>query len=572
MPEAKVAAGRYRSPVPRQGTVGPLRVVLRDRAARRLTFAFTLFNGAEYATWLALMIYAFDEGGATAAGIVAFVVLVPAGFVDPVAGVLAERRRADTVLAAGYLVQGLALGGAAFAVAVDGPPPAVYALLLLAAFAIGTSRPAQALLTPALARDAEELTALNVVTEWSAQAAIFLAPAVAAGLFALEGPGTVFAVFAVAMVAAAGLVPRCAGRPIRATEALVRGAWSEVADGIRVATGERSVRLVLGLSAAGYVVVGALDIVNVALAIDHFGGTATGAAWLTAALGAGGVIGAALGGLLVGRRLAPALIGGSLLFGGALALLSVAPDLPTACLLLVVAGVGQAVVAIAGHTLLQRCAPTESVGRVFALREGLLSFGLALGSVVAPFLIDGWSIEGAAVIVGAFVPLVVLLRLGPLRRLDEGATIPVVELTLLRRLPIFAFLPAPAVEGLARNARWVDFDAGADLMRQGDPGDRFLAIATGTVDIVCDGALIAQRHEGEGVGETALVRQIPRTATVRARTPVRTLALGAEDFVVAVTGHDGTRQVAEDIADGHLESLGRAEPPPEPAGGAVSPS
>ncbi len=544
-------------------------MVVHDPAARRVTIAFTLFNGAEYATWLALMIYAFAQGGAAAAGLVSFVVLVPAGIVDPVAGVLAERRRADTVLALGYLLQGIALGCAALVVAADGPPAAVYGLFLLATFAIGTSRPAQALLTPALARDPEELTALNVVTEWSAQAAIFVAPAIAAGIFAVEGPATVFGVFAVGMAVAATLVPRCAGRPMRATESLWRGAFAEVAEGVRVATGERSVRLVLVLFAAGFVVIGALDIVNVALAIDHFGGSASGAAWLTAALGAGGVLGAALGGLMVGRRLAPALIGGSLLFGGSIALLAAAPDLGVACLLLMGAGVGQAVVAIAGHTLLQRSAPTQSVGRVFALREGLYSFGLAAGAVVAPLLIDGWSIGGAALVVGAIVPLVVLVRFGALRRLDDRATIPVVELMLLRRLPIFAFLPAPSVEGLARNASWVDFEPGTDLMRQGEPGDRFLAIGSGSVDILCDGRIIAERHENEGVGETALLHSIPRTATVRARTAVRTLALGADDFLVAVTGHDGTLRVAEDIADRHIRSVG---PPPDVAGGAVSPS
>lgn len=533
-------------------------MVVHDPAARRLTIAFTLFNGAEYATWLALMIYAFEQGGAAAAGLVSFVVLVPAGCFDPIAGVLAERRRSDTVLAVGYLVQGVALGCAGLVVAVGGPPAAVYSLLLVATFAVGTSRPAQALLTPALARDPEELTALNVVTEWSAQAAIFVAPALAAGIFAVDGPATVFGVFALGMVAAAALVPRCAGPPMRVSDSLWRGAFAEVADGIRVAAGERSVRLVLILFAAGFVVIGALDIVNVSLAIDHFGGSASGAAWLTAALGAGGVVGAALGGLMVGRRLAPALIGGSLLFGGSIALLAAAPGLGIACLLLMGAGVGQAVVAIAGHTLLQRCAPTESVGRVFALREGLFSFGLATGSVIAPLLIDGWSVEGAVLIVGAFVPVVVLLRFGALRRLDERATIPVVELMLLRRLPIFAFLPAPSVEGLARNARWLDFEPGTDLMRQGDPGDRFLAIGSGTVDILCDGRIIAERHENEGVGETALLHAIPRTATVRARTAVRTLALGADDFLIAVTGHDGTLHVARGIADGHIRSI---EPP-----------
>ncbi|MGZ4796913.1 MAG: cyclic nucleotide-binding domain-containing protein [Acidimicrobiia bacterium] len=525
-----------------------VRVILSDGPARRLAGGYTLFTGAEYGIWLAFTIYAFEQGGTTEAGVAALVLLLPAGLLAPVAGVLAERRRPDLVLRAGYALQGLGLAGAAAAVSADGPAPVVYAFVMVNLIASGSSRPAQALVTPRLVVRPEELTAINVVTEWSAQVAMFAAPALAGLLLTVSGPDLVFAVFGAALLVATVLVPRPEGPAIRSTDALVRGAWAEVAAGIRVAISEPSVRIVLLVSAAGFVTLGTLDVLTVTLALDHLRGTNADAAWLAASLGAGGVLGAGAGSLMVGRRLAPALTCGTLTFGLALALVATSTTLIVACGLILVAGIGQAIVTIAGHSLLQRCAPTESVGRIFALREALYCLGWAAGAGLAPLLVSALGIEGAFVAIGALVPLIVAARFGVLWRLDEEATIPVVELALLRRNHLFATLPAPAAEGLARNATWTDFATGDTLMRQGDPGDRYLAIAAGEFDIVRDGVVVAQGADGDGVGETALLRSVPCTATVLARTPVHALSIGGDDFLVAVTGHPATLERAETLS------------------------
>jgi hypothetical protein len=275
---------------------------------------------------------------------------------------------------------------------------------------------------------------------------------------------------------------------------------------------------------------------------------ASTAAWLTAALGAGGILGGGAGSALVGRRLAPALAVAAIGFGAAVAMVGIVPTAIAAVPLLLVAGVGHAVAEIASNSLLQRCAPSESVGEAFAVRESLFCFGLAAGAIAAPVLIAAIGIEGAFVAVGALVPAVVLCRLLAVWRLDRVATVPVVELSLLRSLHLFRSLPAPALEGLARNARAVSFAPGSDLMVEGELGDRYLALVDGEVEVRRRDAVIAVRTRGDGVGETALLRDVPRTATVRARVPVRALAITKDDFLVAVTGHPATHAIADDLA------------------------
>ncbi len=504
------------------------------------------------------MIYAFEQGGATESGVVALTQLLPAGILAPLAASLADRYQPERVLAWGYRVQAAGLAGAAVTLAFDGPALVVYACVAVMTVAITSTRPAQALVTPRLVRTVNELTALNVVAEWATQGAVFVAPAIAAVLLAVEGPQLVFAVFAASLVVASICVPSPStptsqpAEPAQRRGRVLTGAALEIGAALRTAFGQPAVRLVLVIAAAGFVVMGALDILTVVLAIDRLHGSASTAAWMTAALGAGGILGGATGSMLVGRRLAPTLVVAAIEFGVALSVIGIVPTRGVAFALFFAAGAGQAIAAIAANSLLQRCAPAESVGHAFAARECMFCLGLAAGAVLAPALISAFGLEAAFVTVGALVPVVVLLRIAAVWHLDRAATVPVVELSLLRSLLLFRGLPAPALEGLARNARPIEFADGAELMREGDQGDRYLAIVDGAVEVVRHGTAIAVRHRGDGVGETALLRDVPRTATVRALGPVQALSITKDDFLIAVTGHPATHAVADDLAERHV--------------------
>ena len=535
---------------PESGASSLLRVVLRDPRAVRITAAFTLFIGAEHAVWVALMVYAYERGGATEAGLAALSQLVPAAVFAPAAGVLAERRAPDRILALGYWVQSATLAAAAITLALRGPAVAVYGFTMLMTIAIVTARPAQALVTPCFAQSVDALTALNVVTEWASQVAVFAAPAAAAGLLALGGPELVFACFSVALAASGACIPRL---PITTNRVggIITTPLAEIRAGIRTAVAEPAVRTVLLVGALTFVTIGALDVITIDLAIGRFQGTASTAAWMTATLGAGGIFGATVGSRLIGRRLAPALVMASLVYGLTLGGIGLFPNEGFAFAMLFVAGLGQVVVAISSQSILQRCSPAAAVGRIFALREALYCLGLAVGSILASTLITTLGIKTTLVVVGALLPVCAALNARKMWRLDDAATVPIVELSLLRRLPIFRWLPAPALEGLARNATPVQFEPGTYLLTEGEQGERYFAIASGSAEVLQHGTVISAVTGGDGVGEIALLRNIPRTASVRAATTVHALALDKASFLIAVTGHPATVAAADGIITGH---------------------
>jgi len=86
------------------------------------------------------------------------------------------------------------------------------------------------------------------------------------------------------------------------------------------------------------------------------------------------------------------------------------------------------------------------------------------------------------------------------------------------------------------------------LMREGEPGETFYAIASGELEARQAGGLLRRNGRGEGVGEIALLRETPRTATVTAVTDATVYRLPREPFLIAVTGHEPTRGRAGSIA------------------------
>ena len=498
------------------------------------------FNAAEWGVWIAMLVYAYDQGGATTAGIVAVVQLVPAALFAPVAGSLGDRHRPTRVLAAGYGAQAVAMGATAAVLLGDGSSIAAYALAAAAATAVTVTRPATAALLPVLARSPEELTAANVTSGWIESVSVLVSPALAGVLLGVGGAGTVFAVMAAAAAVSCILVAGVRGPEPTRSAAGTRTALRAAAE-----PGPRALVWLLGIEA---VAIGALDILCVVLAIGvlhHGGGTA---AYLNAAFGGGGVIGVAATVALVGRRrLAPALVGSLVVWSAALALIAAAPSLAAALALLALAGVARTLLDVAGRTLLQRIARPDVLARVFGLLESVSMAGYAVGSTIAAAFVALAGGRGALALVAAALPVAGVLVLRPLLAADAGV-LPIVEIARLRALPIFAPLGAPVLEGLARAVVPVHAEPGTTVIAEGDGGDRFYVVVDGEL-VVSTGRRL---RRGDSFGEIALLRDVPRTATVRAVTPVRLDALDKQTFLTAVTGHPGSRAAADGVVQALL--------------------
>jgi predicted MFS family arabinose efflux permease len=530
--------------------------VARDPGLARIELAYFGFKMAECATWIAILVYGYSLAGAAGAGIVAMVQLLPAGVVAPFAAFAGDRFRRDRVLLAGYLVQAAALGGTAAALGSGAPVPVTLFAATVASVAFTITRPTQAALLPSITHTPEDLTAANAVSGLAENIGILVGPFLGGILLGVSGPGAVFAAFAVVTVLSALLVVRLpivtATVPVEQMEA--RDILRESFGGFGVLRRERPVLLLVLVLSAGVAVIGALDVLSVAVAIDliHMGEAWAG--FLYSAFGMGGILGAIGAVALVGRRrLTPSIAGGGLLFGMPLAAISLVPYAATAPFLFAASGGGSSVATVAGHTLLQRIAPEAVLARVFGVLEGLGMFALAVGSVGAAALIETFGITPALVVTGLLVPIALALAWVPLRALDRDARAPDPEaLALMRRLPLFSPLSAPAIERIMAALVRLDAPAGHILIREGDEGDRFYVIVEGSVAVSQGGRHLADRFAGDHVGEIALLRDVPRTATVTAITPLRLLALDRGPFLEAVTGHPQSRAHAEAVATSRL--------------------
>jgi Na+/melibiose symporter-like transporter len=542
-----------------QTALAVFRLAARNRQLVRVGLSFAAFCAVQTGIWLALLVYAYRAGGAGAASAIALIQLLPGVVLSPLLASLADRWPPTRVLTGGYLALAASAGVLATVLALDGPTALVFALAPIVNLALCVPRPAQATALPGVVESPEELAAANGAQGWIESISMIGAPLLVAVLLALDGPALATGAMALLALGAAVCVLPVKGPDVFAREpGADAGVGAAVAASVRVVASNRPVLLLLLIMAAQYAIVGALDLLFVVLAINVLGMGQAGAGYLTAAFGAGGLAAAVVtAGLIGGRRLAPALIGGAALASIALMGLAALPPVAGAFLLVAAAGLGRTVLDVTGRTLLQRTSPPAVLAGVFGILESLLNAGLALGSVLVPLLI--WLGGVQVALVGTAGLLVALLAITgrQLWIVDSQADVPLTEIYLLRSIPLFAALPAPTVETLARSLVRMSVPGGSVLIRQGDPGDRYYAIGRGELTVFRDGRELARLSRGDGVGEIALLRDTPRTATVVAGADAEVYALERELFLLAVTGHARAARSANAVVDERLADLER---------------
>lgn len=530
-----------------------LGVVVRNGPLRRIEAAFALFNSAEWATWVAMIVFAYGKGGATEAGVVAAVQLAPSALLAPVAASLGGRHPPGRALLAAYIVQALACGIGGIALMSDLPKDAVYALLIPASVSFTLTRPLHSSFAPALARSPEELTATNVASGWIVGISVFVAPALAGVLLGVSSSGVVFLVMGCACAVGAVVVA-----PLRdlvgAAEPDEVEAHTSLAEGFRAVGQDRTARLLVALLAAQGILIGSLDIMYVELSQGVLGRGGSWAGYLNAAFGAGGVLAILVTARLVGRpRIGPPLAVAVGVAAAALLGIAFVPGAVGIVLMLVVVGGSLSTFDVAARTLLQRAAPTDLLARVFGLVEGLEAATIAAGALLAGALITIGGATLCAVGLAIVLPAVALLSGKRLLEIDRHADVPVVEIGLLRSMSLFASLPPPTLEMLARALKRLEIPAGTVVIRQGDPGDLFYVIADGEAEVERDGTRVAVLSRGDGFGELALLLDRPRNATVRARTDARLYTLSPDEFIPAVTGHPRAAAVGAEFVRTRLE-------------------
>ena len=539
-----------------------VRDILGSPGIRRIEAAWACGIAGDAAFLVGLLVVAFAAGGPLAVGLVGAARTAPAIVSGTLAGAVAGRLPPGQLLLAVHLGRAVPAIMAALIVILGGPLAIIVLLAAVSAGAGTLVRPLQASVMPSFARRPDELVAANVAMSTGEGLGAFIGPLAASAGIALAGPVGAFG--AAALLLGAGVaslvglgttaderaefeaqqIPaRSAGPPLRRlAEVIAAGpaAVRSVPAAMTVMVGFGAQLLVRGLG----------TVLLVVAAIELLGMGEAGVGLLAAATGLGGLAGALGGvGLAGRRRLGPVFAVALVAWGLPYAVIGAWPVPALAFAGLFVSGLANAVLDVAGFTILQRTIPTSARGAAFGVIESMAGIFVPLGGLLVPALLALAGPQSALAVTGAILPVVAMLTWPRTRLADDAALVREEELRLLRGIPLFEPLPMTALERIAAALEAASYPAGAKLMTEGEEGDRYFIIATGEAEVTQRGRHLVRCGPGEGVGEIALLRSVPRTATVTAIGEVAGFQLSAAAFRAAIAGPTSAAAAREVAAE-----------------------
>ena len=512
-------------------------------------------NAGQWALLVINLVVAYQLGAAVGVGAFGLARYLMPTLLAPFVGLPVARWPTETVLRGTNAVRTLAVVGLVAVTVVEAPLPLMLLLVAVEASAGAFTRPLHMGLLPGVAQTPGQLIAANVTSGAAEGLGTFVGPALASILLVTTGPVGALAGVAVidlvSVLSVARLRIPTVGRRDRPAD--VRAALVEVPAGARAVMTIPGLRLVIATLSLQTFVRGLLTVLIVIASIELLGLGEAGVGTLNALIGLGGLLGSIAAITLAGRqRLGPAYAIALAGWGAPIAVVGLVVDPIVAMVAMAAVGISNAVLDVAGFTLVQRMTPNAARVAVLGIIDSAANGGPAIGGLVAPFLIAAIGIKGALVVAGVVLPIAAALAWTRLRRLDEGGAAAARRVELLRAQPLFAPLSLATIEHLAGSMRPVTFESGSWLMREGEEGDRYLLIDRGEAHVTRLGESIGRLAPGDGVGEIALIHDVPRTASIQAATPIEAFSLERDDFLEAVTGHTASRERAHALVHERL--------------------
>ena len=516
--------------------LGPYGVLRGNRNLQLLFGGQVVSSFGDWLYVLALGILAYEiTGSATVVAVLTFFRLLPYAVLLPFSGILADRGNRKLLM----ILADLGRGACMFGLLLVGSEETLwiaYPLVFVSTVFSSLFQPAMSSVLPAIVGDEDKLIEANSIWAQMDSVSFVLGPALGGVLALLGAPELAFAINGATFLASAAtlLFIRVPPREAPETPEEEEGWLSETFAGFRFLFKENEGVLAaltvafVGLTFTG----GGIWTLILVLSDEAFGLGTEGSGFLNSAYGAGGILGGLAAGYLASRiRLGPAVIWSTAATSVMFLFLGISPAGLLPFVILFVVGMLDIMVDVNGMTIIQTGTPEGLLGRVFGAFDGVLILAMLAGALIVGPLIEVLGARTTTVVFAVAALLIFLGCLPRLRKLDSvlGARM------FVRKVPVLSGLSHAVLEDLASRITLQKVPDGTAVVVQGDVGDRLYIVKEGEAKVVARGedgeeTGLAELSKGDYFGEIALLKDVPRTATVRAKGPLELYALEREDF------------------------------------------